>query len=245
MLTAVIITKNEEKNIVDCLESLNFCTESIVIDDSSTDRTREVARLNGATVVEHKLENNFSEQRNLGLKLAKTDWVLFIDADERISEDLAYEIKKSILKENIDGYYIKRVDKLFGKVLKHGEVGNIKLLRIGKKNAGRWKGTVHEAWEIEGKTETLKNHLFHEPHKTVSDFLSEINFYSTLRAKELFDQGKKSSLLSIILYTKAKFFLIYFIRLGFMDGIRGLLLSVMMSFHSFLTRSKLYLLERK
>lgn len=245
MITSVTITKNEEKNIVDCLEALSFCSERIVIDDFSTDRTRELARLNGATVVEHKLDNNFSEQRNLGLKLAKTDWVLFVDADERISEILASEIKKSVTHEDINGYYLKRVDKLFGKILKHGEVGNIKLLRLGKRKTGKWTGAVHEVWNIEGKTEEFKNSLLHEPHQTVSDFLSEISLYSTIRAKELYESGKRSSWLSIVLYTKGKFAYTYFFKLGFLDGTSGLLLSLMMSFHSFLTRSKLYLLSRK
>jgi glycosyltransferase involved in cell wall biosynthesis len=245
MITAIIITKNEEKNIVGCLESLNFCSECIVIDDLSADRTRDLARLNGATVIERRLDGNFSDQRNHGLKLAKTDWVLFIDADERVSEKLANEIKSAVAEEKFNGYLFKRVDKLFGRVLKYGEAGNIKLLRLGKKSAGKWNGLVHETWDIKGETGTLKNSLFHAPHASISDFLSEISFYSTLRAKELKSLGEGSSWFTIILYTKGKFFYTYIIKLGFLDGMPGLLLSIMMSFHSFLTRSKLYLLNRK
>jgi glycosyltransferase involved in cell wall biosynthesis len=246
MISAIILTKNEEKNIKDCLEGLSWCEEKIVIDDNSEDRTTEVAQELGAKIYKRHL-TNFSDQRNYAIEKAKGDWILFIDADERISSALWYEIMQHINEpiENTNGFFLKRIDLMWGKELNYGESGKIKLLRLAKKNTGRWSGSVHEKWEIQGKIESLNNPLYHYPHQTTEEFLKEINLYTDLRAKELYEQKVMVNWLSIILYPKAKFFLNYFIRLGFLDGLQGLVTALMMSFHSFLVRGKLWLLWEK
>jgi len=243
MITAIILTKNEEKNIKDCLKSLSWCDEKIVIDDKSEDRTLEIAQKLGTKAYSHRLIN-FSDQRNFGLEKAKNDWILFIDADERIPQALWYEIMQYVNEpiENFSGFFLKRIDVMWGKELKHGESGTLKLLRLGKKENGKWKGIVHEKWNISGKTGTLNNPLYHYPHQTIGDFLKEINRYTDLRARELYDQGIKTNWFLILLYPKTKFILNYFIRLGFLDGLPGLVTALMMSFHSFLVRGKLWLL---
>lgn len=243
MITGVILAHNEENNLVDCLDSMMFVDEIIVIDDESTDRTAELAKSKNAKVVRRKLEQNFAKQRNYAITIAQHEWVLFVDADERVSTQLAQEIKKVVSEDKKDGYYIPREDKLFGKILKHGELANKKFVRLGKK--GKWVGAVHEEWKIPGRVGTLKNPLIHLPHQSLSEFISEINFYTTIRAQELYDQGVRSSWYTILLYTKGKFFYTYIIKLGFLDGMPGIVMSLLMSLHSFLTRSKLYLLSRK
>lgn len=247
MISAVILTKNEEKNIKDCLESLSWCDELIVIDDESTDNTVNIAKELNAKVYLKKMEQNFSKQRNYGLHKAKGDWILFVDADERVSSALWYEIMQYTNNplNGYVGYYIKRIDVMWGKVLKYGETSNVKLLRLAKKGYGTWEGKVHEEWKIKGKTFILHNALMHYPHQTVAKFLSEINFYTDLRAVELFNQKKPVHWWSIIFYPKAKFILNYFLRRGFLDGIPGLVFALMMSFHSFLVRAKLWLKVQK
>lgn len=245
MISAVIITKNEEKNIKECIKTVLWCSEIIVIDDNSIDKTREIAGNVGAKVIRRSLDNDFSAQRNYGMSVAKYDWVLFLDADERISEKLKDEILKKIEENKFEGFYIKRVDYMWEKQLNFGDVGGVKLLRLGKKNAGKWKGNVHEIWDIKGKTKILENPIFHYPHPNLDEFLKELNYYSDIRAQELFKEGWKSSFISIILYTKLKFIYNYFIKLGFLDGIRGLIIAILMSFYSFLVRSKLWLLWQK
>lgn len=244
MVTAVVLTKNEEKNIVDCLDSLSFCDEIIVVDDKSQDRTVEIAKSYNANVFVHSLGDNFSSQRNYGLEKAKNEWVLFIDADERVSSILAKEISYKISENKKEGFYVKRDDVLWGRRLTHGEVGNTYLLRLGRKDRGKWKGKVHEKWELNGKKEYLKNSLDHYPHQTVGEFLKEIDFYTDLRAKELLLAGEKTSWYLILLYPKAKFFLNYILKLGFLDGLPGFLFAIMMSFHSFLVRGKLWTLNQ-
>lgn len=246
ILSAVILTKNEEENIVDCLESVSFCDEIIIIDDNSEDRTREVAKKMGAQIFVRSLNNDFSGQRNYGLSKASRGWVLFVDADERITKELKEEIIPVIHNSvDIRGFYIQRKDSMWGKILKHGEVGNIRLLRLARKDSGEWVGKVHESWKIHGRTSSLKNEIVHFPHENMSLFLREINFYTTIRSKELHQSLVKVSWYDIVMYPLAKFVLNYFLRLGILDGIQGLIFAILMSFHSFLVRGKLWQLRNK
>lgn len=249
MISAVVICKNEAENIVECLKSLSFCDEIIVIDDNSIDSTQKI--VNGLKnskikVFEHALDNDFSKLRNFGLEKAKSEWVLFIDADERVSGALAFEISNAtIFSLQFNGFYIKRRDIMWKKELKYGEPGSIKLLRLGKKGFGKWEGNVHEKWNIRGKVKQLSNPLLHFPHKTIKDFLLEVNFYTSIRAKLLFKKGIKANFISIFLYPSGKFLLNFFIRRGFLDGVPGLIFAIMMSLHSFLVRGKLWALNNK
>jgi len=253
MISAVILTKNDEMDIVDCLESVSWIDEIIIIDDYSDDRTLEVVKNNEISgkikIYQNKLNQDFAEQRNFGLTKTTKDWVLFLDADERITKELRSELNEVLIEEknktkNI-GFMIPRKDMMWGKLLKFGESGNIKLLRLAKRNAGEWVGKVHEEWIVDGNVSELENFIIHFPHKTINEFLKEINFYTTIRAKELYEKGKKSSLFQIIFYPKAKFVINYFLKLGILDGLEGLVFAILMSFHSFLVRGKLWLLWGK
>lgn len=247
MISAVVLAKNEEKGIRDCLLSLRWVDEKIVIDDFSTDKTVEVAEKMGARVYKKPLQNNFAEQRNFGLEKANGDWVLFVDADERVGHSLQYEMTSAINDSMgaTRGYFIKRDDILWGRKLKHGEIGTVSLLRLARKGSGRWRGAVHEEWDVKGKKETLKHHLSHYPHPTIREFLQEINYYSSLRAMELHRKRKKVNSVSIVIFPFGKFIYNYFFRLGILDGIPGLIVAVFMSFHSFLAKGKLWLLWKR
>ena len=135
---------------------------------------------------------------------------------------------------------MKRKDFFLGRWLKYGETANVKLLRLVKKGSGEWKRRVHEVFETKGETTELKNPILHYPHPTISEFLESINFHSSLHSQVLFEEGKKTNLFEIIFYPLGKFCLNYFWRLGFLDGIQGLIMALMMSLHSFLARAKLY-----
>jgi len=248
MISAVVITKNEEKNIVDCLEALKFCDEIVVVDDNSTDRTIELTemlkkQISTIKIFKRELNGDFSAQRKFGVEKTVNDWVIFVDADERITSDLATEIKENLSGDSdYGGFLIPRIDFMWGKQLRHGETGNIKLLRLFNKQRGNLKGKVHETWETKDKVGILINPIQHFPHPTISQFLREINFYTDLRAKELYENKTRVTFLSIIMYTKGKFFVNYFVKLGFLDGIPGLIHAFLMSFHAFLVRGKLWLL---
>ena len=173
-----MLTKNEEENIRKCLNSVKWADEVIILDDYSTDNTREIARKAGAKVLKRKLDNDFAAQRNFGLSKAKHEWVLFVDADEVVSPRLKKEIQAP-LSGALQGYLIKRIDFIWSRKLKHGETGNIKLLRLAKKNAGKWKRSVHETWilrQAQGEIGEMENPIYHYPHKNVSEFLEKYSF---------------------------------------------------------------------
>lgn len=242
MISAVVLVKDQSEQLKKCLRSLSWCDEVVVIDDYSTDDSLDVAKKMGARVFQRDLNNNFSEQRNFGMGKAKNQWVFFVDADEIVSSALAKEIHQHISQflSTANGFFVKRTDYLWGRRLGHGEVGDKKLLRIGKKGKGEWVGSVHEEWRIFGETGTFVNELSHYPHQSIREFLSEINRYSTIRAKELHEKNIKYPAISTLLYPSGKFLLNYVVKRGFQDGVPGMIVALMMSFHSFLVRGKLW-----
>lgn len=248
-ISVVIIAKNEEQNIEKCLKSVKWCDEIIVVDDKSSDKTLEIAKRYNAITYSNHLNEDFSLQRNLGLSKAKNDWVLFLDADEIISDSLAYEISNSIqLKDQnlrvFNGFYIRRIDFMWGEKLEHGETGNVWCLRLARKASGKWMGKVHERWIVGGLVGKLLNPIHHFPHNgEFENFLSEVNYYTDIRLRELSSKAVNISFWSIFLFPIAKFLMNYFIKRGFVDGMPGLIIAIMMSLHSFLVRGKLWLLN--
>lgn len=188
---------------------------------------------------------DFAAERNALLKEVKTPWVLFLDADESLTPQLKSEIAKAINSDDYSAYYLKRRDTFLGRDLKHGETGHARFLRLAKKDFGTWQRPVHERWVGQGRVGQLSSPLLHHPHATVSSFLAKINLYSTLEAEYRFKQSIKSSLFKIALYPLAKFKWNYFVKLGFLDGTPGAIMAIMMSFHSYLTWTKLFLLWQK
>lgn len=247
-ITAVVLAKDEEGRIERCLDSLKWCDEVVVVDDYSTDRTVERAQGRGARVFKRKLNGDFAGQRNFGLKKAKGEWVLFVDADEEISSSLSQEIVRRLQKttnNKTTNFYFKRKDFFINQWLNFGETAQIKLLRLAKKNSGAWEGKVHEVWQVKGKTGLLKEPILHYPHHDITGILGKINFYTDLRAQELAEKGIGVSLFPIIFYPLAKFLKNYLWFLGFRDGLAGLIFALMMSFHSFLVRGKLWQKQKK
>jgi glycosyltransferase involved in cell wall biosynthesis len=196
-------------------------------------------------VLNQKDITDFAAARNEELAKAKTGWVLFVDSDEKITPELKDEVLKAIESSDYDAYYIPRLDTFMGRELRHGETGNAKFIRLARKDYGKWERPVHEMWVGSGKVGTLTSPLLHESHKTISSFLDKINLYSTIDAEYRYKQGIKSSLWKIWLYPFAKFKYNYFFRLGLLDGTPGAIMAIMMSFHSYLTWTKLYLLWQK
>ena len=244
-VTAIVLVKNQDELLSKCLESLSWCEQILVIDDESVDKSNEIAKKHGAKIIRRKLNNDFSGQRNFGLDNVKTEWTLFIDADEIVREKLANEIKRSIKNEKYHGYRFKRSDWFIGKLLKYGDPGSFDEIRLAKTNSGKFHNKVHEVWEINGRVGKLENPIEHNPHKNIDDMISALNFYSTLRAQELFDNAKKSNWMTIIIYPLGKFIQNYFIRQGIRDGSHGFVNALLMSFYSYLVRSKLFLLNRE
>lgn len=240
MLTAIVLTKNESGNLPGCLRSLYFADSLIVLDDYSSDQTVFIAKKYHAQVYKHHLSGDFAAAHNYALSLVTSGWVLFVDADEVVPQTLAQEIYQATTQTKYHGFYIRRVDNLWGKTLFHGD-SSPWLLRLGLREAGSWVGRVHETWQVTGRTARLRHFLLHYPHPTLTSFINHINFYSSLRAQELFDQGQKPAVWQPVIFPLGKFLYLYIFRLGFLDGLVGFISAGIMSFHSFLVRGKLFL----
>lgn len=242
MVSAVILTHNDEAILPRCLKSVEWCDEIVVVDDRSIDGTVALAKKLGASVWSRPLRDDFAAQRNFGLAKAKGEWVFFVDSDEVVLGELAYEIQALPFDKN--GYFVKRKDYWGGTWLKHGETGSAKLLRLARKNAGLWEQPVHETWHIDGPVGELVHPLLHYPHQNVAQFLEDVNRYSTLYAHYLHTRDIREPIWTIAVKPAAKFFVNYVLRFGFLDGTAGLVVALMMSVHSFLVRAKLWFLWR-
>ena len=203
--------------------------------------------MNNLTIITLNQPNitDFAAARNIELAKVKTPWVLFLDSDETLPPELEREIKTAIKSDQYHAYYLHRIDTFLGRELKHGETASAKFIRLARKDFGKWVRPVHEVWEGKGRVGELKSPLLHPGHPTVASFLNKINTYSTLEADYRFRQGFKSSLFKIWFYPLAKFKWNYLFKLGFLDGAPGLIMALMMSFHSYLTWTKLYLLQNE
>lgn len=248
MITAVVLTKNEEKNIKKCLKSIFFCDELIIIDDYSTDKTTHIASKFTKNIFKHKLNNDFSKARNYGLSKASSSWVLFIDADEVVTPSLQKELKELSERDDIEAVYIKRNDIFFTKVLHGGEWGGEYILRMGRKNKiGKWKNKVHEVWQprVGMKKYYTSHNILHHSHTDIANFVTTINNYSFLHALNKEKNNFSSSLIKIIFYPQIKFLNNIILKKGYKDAQHGFIYAVMMSFHSFLAWSTLWLSQKQ
>lgn len=245
MISAIILSHNDCERIGKALESVAWCDEVIVVDDNSSDGTDKIVKKHKAQFIVHSVNNDFAAQRNFALEKVKGEWALFLDSDEVVSKELASEIKKATQSEEYEGYFLKRQDFLFGKALKYGETANVKLLRLGKKGKGEWGRPIHETWNIAGNVGTLSSPLLHYPHQTITEFLADINNYSTMNAKYFYRSGVRVSWWHVLAYPVGKFLKDYVVLQGFRDGTCGAIVAIMMSFHSFLTRGKIFMMQKK
>ncbi len=244
MLSGIVIVKNEEKQIIACIKSLSFCDEIIVVDNSSTDNTKTLVLAQGVKYLSSDIIGDFAALRNIGAQEAKGEWLLYIDADERISDALRANIKHELYTPSCSSYFLKRRDHFMGRTLENGEVSKVfhtGLVRLMKKGTGSWEGKIHEKWKTDEPIGELDGFIEHYPHQTLHEFLEHINRYSTYRAAELSTKRMKTNIFELVFYPLGKFVYTYFVKRGYMDGAAGFVYSFIMSFHSFLVRAKLYM----
>lgn len=242
-ISAVIITKNEERNIARCLESLSgIADEVIIVDSFSTDKTKEICRSYNAVFVEQEWLG-YGEQKNIGNAKASYDYILSLDADEALSS----ELRKSILqiKENgtHDAYSFNRLNIYCGKPIRHCGWYPDKKIRLWNRGKGKWDNAeVHEQLELQQGTTVkhIKGDILHNTYYTTSQHLEKIQKYSDLWVQKAIKRGKKVSLLKLMVVDQFRFFSSYILRLGFLDGASGWTLSKMIAYEAFLKYNKLY-----
>ncbi len=247
MLSAIVITYNEEQNIGACLESLGWCDELIVVDSYSSDRTTEIAR-GYNSIVKSVKDLPYGEKRNTGIDMASGEWILWIDADERITPELQREITELVSadKQPYEAYLINRKSFFINKFIKHCGWYPDYTLRLFKRSSGiRFNSLlVHESAVYGGQKGKLKNDLLHYTDMDFEHYLKKLNHYTTLSAEELFKKGKKAGFIDIIFRPAFTFFKMYFLKLGILDGFMGLVLCTLSSIHVSVKYSKLYLKNR-
>lgn len=191
--------------------------------------------------INEKVISDYAQVRNHALSLVSTPWAFFLDQDEKLSSKSISVIKTAIKGTSYNGFYCRREDLFLGKKLRYGETSKVKLLRLGRVGKGKWLRPVHEYWDLPGPIGDLEVTLQHHSHPNLAGFLLKIDDYSSIEADYRYRLGKKSSLIHIWLYPLCKFMQNYFYRLGILDGVPGIIMAIMMSFHSYLTWTKLYL----
>ena len=246
-LSVVLITRNEEKNVRAALESARFADEIVVVDSYSDDATVRISREYTDRVYQEDWRG-FSAQKSYAVSLAENDWVFVLDADERITEGLAREIRELVDRgPDKDGYLCPRRNHFMGREIKYGGwYPDYSLRLFDKSKAGFGDRAVHEAVELKkGEPGRLKNPMLHYTYSGVSDYLTRMERYSALAAGELKKAGKKPTVLDLSLRPAFTFLKMYIIKQGFRDGIHGLVLAGLYSCYTFAKYAKLWEAQKK
>jgi glycosyltransferase involved in cell wall biosynthesis len=246
-LSVILITKNEEANLKDCLESVSFADEIIVVDSQSSDKTQEIARSFGAKLEITSDWPGFGPQKNRALNLATQDWVLSIDADERVTPELKQEILTAIASPNAaDCYAIPRSSWYCGRFMKHSGWYPDYVDRLFKRGSAKFSDhLVHERLLPTGSSGKLNNHFLHYSYRDFSQVLKKVDVYSSAAAQQAFKQGKKGGLGEALIHGFWAFFRTYVLRRGFLDGKHGLALAISNAATSYYKYLKLWQLHNK
>lgn len=252
-VSVTIITYNEEKNIADCIRSVeSIADEIIVLDSFSTDRTEEIARSFARVRFEKHAFDGHVQQKNRALTLCKNEWVLSLDADERLSPELAAEIAaldaEKIANEGISGFRMPRLTYHMGRAIRHGGWYPQRRYRLFKRSAAKWEGeNPHDYIVIDetGKGATLKGDLIHYSFVDLSQQIDTINKFSSIVAFNRHEAGRPFQLMKTLIKPFGKFIEIYFFKAGFLDGFPGFTIAVASAFSTFLKFAKIFEIDRK
>ncbi len=241
-LAVLILTKNEEQNIKACINSVAFTDEIIVVDSGSEDNTCKIAESMGAKVYQHDMaEGGFAGQRNFALDCTNADWVLYLDADEQITPALAKEIQQHIQEEPQRAGAIKRISVVMGQLMHHGVYRPDYITRLFPRNKVKWEGVVHEEALTDLSVVKLSSPAHHHCLTSWEQYFEKFDKYTTLMAEKMYQNGKTTNSIAMHLHAIFAFIQMYIIKLGFMDGILGL---VLCQYHYFYTLTKYVKLQK-
>lgn len=244
-IAVLILTYNEEKNIEDCLRSVDFADEVIIIDSGSTDKTIEIAEKMGAKCVYHPMNEGFAGQRNFALTQTQAQWVLYLDSDERITPELGAEIQQVIQKTEQCAYNILRMNIVFGQQVKYGGHSPDWSLRLYPRTAISWEGLVHEQANVTLPIEKLTHHMFHHTYTSWDRYFFKFNQYTAMMAEQMDRRGKRASFADIVLRPIAGFLRFFVFKSGWRDGKIGFILAVFHGFYTMAKYVKLYYLQKE
>lgn len=245
-ISAVLIALDEASRIGDAIDSVQWADEILVVDGGSRDGTREISRSRGARVVARRF-TSYVDQKNFALDRASHEWVLSLDADERVTEALADEIHSlSQSGFHAAGYRIPRVSHYLGRVVRSTAWYPDHQLRLFDRRHGRWQGMyVHESVRVDGSVEKLRGEILHYSYDSISDHVDRMNRYAELSARQMWESGRRSGIVPAVAYPPLVFLKNYIIKRGFRDAAVGFTISVMNAFYVYLKYIKLWELRRK
>ncbi|CAG0931695.1 (heptosyl)LPS beta-1,4-glucosyltransferase [Planctomycetaceae bacterium] len=239
----VLITLNAEAQLAACLESVPGADEIVILDSGSRDDTAEIARRFGARFL-HQNWRGFGAQKNAAVAAASHDWVLCLDADERLSPELHAAILEALRQPRASAYRMARCNRFLGRWLRHGEGYPDWSLRLFDRRAAQWsEATVHEKVHARGAVGTLAGDLLHASAESLDEYLAKQNRYTSLQAEALFGLGRETSTAKMLLSPLTRFCKFYFLRRGFLDGVPGLVHICIGCFNSFMKYAKLRALQ--
>jgi len=239
-VTALVITRDEAAHISACLDSLAWADERLVIDSGSTDGTPDLARAKGARVIARDWPG-YSAQKNFGAGQASHDWIVSVDADERVTPPLAEEIRAHLTRDPLEaGFRVPRVTWHLGRWIRTTDWYPDYQLRVYDRRRARWKPRrVHESVQADGPTGTLRDDLQHYAYRDISHHHATMDRYTTLAAAQMFEEGRRAGVFDLTLHPAAAFLRNYLLRRGFTDGVPGLVISAMNAYYVFLKFAKL------
>lgn len=245
-ITAIIPTYNEEDFIEDAIKSVSFADEIIVIDSYSTDNTVVLAKKHNIRLIQ-RVFDDFSTQKNFAIDQASNDWIYILDADERVTPSLREEILKAVKSpKEFVGFYVYRTFYFIGRKMKYSGWQRDKVVRLFLKKHCRYNGKlVHETIITEGKLGYFETKLEHYSYRGFDHYINKLNQYAWLQAQQLQRNGIKVGVFHILIKPLTRFFIHYFIRLGFLDGFPGFVISVTQSYAVLTRYIKLWLLNHK
>ncbi len=234
MLSAIVLTLNEQHHLGDCLASLQWADEVIVFDSFSTDQTLAIARSYGATIIQHRFEN-YAQQRNAALSQTQADWVLFVDADERVPPELAQEIRQVIQQPEPAGWWLPRHNYIFGKLTLHTGWYPDYQLRLLRRDRAHYDPHrhVHELPALDGPEGHLQHPLVHLNYDDLAEFIEKQHRYTRYDASILHAQGRRARPQNYILQPLRQFYWRFITLQGWRDGWHGLRLSALMAYFQF------------
>jgi glycosyltransferase involved in cell wall biosynthesis len=240
-ISAVLIAQNEEGNLSDALASVAFCDEVVLVDSGSTDGTRAVAEAAGARVVVNAPWPGFVAQRDFAVRAARHDWVLALDADERVGQALREEIE-ALRVAGFDraGYRIPRVAYYLGRWIRGTDWYPDWQVRFFDRTRAGWQGDlVHESVRVDGPVGRLRGELEHHPYANISDHLAKIDSYTTLWARQAHAAGRRTNIVDVVAGAAWAFFRNYFLKRGVLLGSTGFVVSVLNTHYTFVKLAKL------
>ncbi len=245
-ISAVIVTFNEEKNIRECLESIKWVDEIIVVDSFSRDRTAEICRQYTEKVIQKKWPGHV-KQKQFALELARGDWILSLDADERLSKEAAKEIKTRVLNgsPSCDGFIFPRQSHYLGRWISHGGWYPDSKLRLVRRGKAVWSGNdPHDKLILNGTAGHIGGKILHYVYSDISQQLKTVDSFSGISAEQWKKEGKKCNLFLLLFRPPVRFLEMYLWKRGFMDGMPGFIIAVVSAYYVFLKYAKLWELEK-